>query len=173
MARATAPPFRSLAPDTRPEPRTAFEVALHRLLDDLFAAQPTWATQIGFHAHDDRWPDPTESGRASRLRMLRHHRAALAGLPADQLSPEETVDRGIVLEAIDELEFHEDVLRQDSWDPLQYVYQMGTGFFALLAREFAPWAHRGAAFLGRLQSLPSFVAGAAAALVGLPDRPVS
>src|SRR5678815_1432504 len=54
---AVQPRFVSLAPDTRPVPRTDFERALHKLLDDAFALEPVWATDIGFHAYDDRWPD--------------------------------------------------------------------------------------------------------------------
>ncbi len=169
----TGQPFVSLAADTRPEPRTPFEFALQRLLDDLFAAAPTWATQIGFHAYDDRWPQLDEAGRASRLATLRHHRARLQALDGDQLTAAERIDRGIVLEAIDALEFDEAELRESAWDPLSYVRLCGSGLFALLAREFAPWAHRGAAFAGRLHGLPRLLDAAVEALTGLPGRPVS
>ncbi len=165
--------FASLAEDTRPEPRTAFDFALHRLLDDLFAAQPTWATQIGFHAHDDRWPDLTEAGRAARLATLRHHRARLQALPESELSAAERIDRGIVLEAIDSFEFDEAELRQQAWDPLTYVHLVGSGLFGLLAREFAPWQHRGMAFAGRVAGLAELLDAAIDNLHGLPGRPVS
>ncbi|MEO6349180.1 MAG: hypothetical protein ABIP53_00855, partial [Candidatus Limnocylindrales bacterium] len=64
-------PFDRLAPDTRPEPRTMFDHALRDLLDDLFEAQPTWATHIGYHAYDHRWPDVSEAGIQAQLAMLR------------------------------------------------------------------------------------------------------
>jgi uncharacterized protein (DUF885 family) len=165
--------FASLAPDNRPEPRTAFDAVLRRFLDDLFAAQPTWATQIGYHPFDDRWPQVDEAGRAQLLAMLRHHRARFEALADDELSAAELIDRGILLEAVAALEFSEAELRESAWDPLSYVYLAGSGLFALLAREFAPWAHRGAAFAGRLHRLPGLLEAAAAALTGLPDRPVS
>ena len=165
--------FVSLAEDNRPQPLTAFDHALHRFLDDLFAAQPVWATQIGHHAHDDRWPDMTESGRASRLAVLRHHRARLQALSDEELSDEEQIDRGVVLDVIDAVEFSDAVLREEAWDPLSFVSLVGSGFFSLLAGEFAPWAHRGAAFAGRLHGLPQLLAEARLALVGLPDRRVS
>ena len=165
--------FVSLAEDHRPEPRTVYEAALHRLLDDLFEAQPVWATQIGFHAFDDRWPDVSESGRSARLAMLRHHRARLEALAQSELSADEAIDRGIVLEAIEAMEFDDAELREAAWDPLSYVYLVGSGLFALLAREFAPWRHRGTAFAGRLRRLPALLDAAASALVGLPGRPVS
>ena len=165
--------FASLAEDTRPEPRTAFDFALHKLLDDLFSAQPTWATHIGFHAHDDRWPDMTEAGRAARLAMLRHHRARLQALAESELSDAERIDRGIALEAIESFEFEEAELREPAWDPLSYVHLVGSGLFALLAREFAPWQHRGMAFAGRVAGLPALLDAAIDNLHGLPNRPVS
>jgi uncharacterized protein (DUF885 family) len=43
----------------------------------------------------------------------------------------------------------------------------------MLSREYAPWAHRGAAFLSRVERLPAYLDAALGALTGLPDRPVS
>jgi uncharacterized protein (DUF885 family) len=173
VTEAAARPFVSLAPDNRPAPRTTYDFALQRLLDDLFVAQPVMATQVGFHAHDDRWPDLSEHGRSSRLAMLRHHRARFEALDSEELSRDEQIDRGIVLGAIDEMEFSEGELRAAAWDPLTYVYICGSGLFSLLAREFAPWAHRGAAFAGRVAGLPLLLQQGREALTGLPDRPVS
>jgi hypothetical protein len=85
----------------------------------------------------------------------------------------ERIDRGITLEAIDTAEFEEAELREASWDPLNYVYNAGSGLFNILAREYGPWQHRGTAFLGRVRGLPEFLAAGAAALTGLPGRPVS
>jgi uncharacterized protein (DUF885 family) len=167
------PQFQSQAPDHRPEPRTAFDLALRDLLDDLFEAEPTWATHVGFHAFDDRWPDVTEEGRTARLTMLAGHRDRLNALADEELSPSERIDRGITLEAIAAAEFELADLREPAWDPLSYVYMAGSGLFNILAREYAPWAHRGAAFVGRVQGLPQLLADAAGALTGLPGRPVS
>ena len=159
--------------DNRPQPKTRFDHALNDLLDDLFEAQPVFASRIGYHAYDDRWPDPSESGRLGRLDLARKHRARLELLDESLLSDGEQIDRGITLEAIDEAEFSDDVLREAAWDPLSYVYTAGSGLFNLLAREFAPWEHRGTALIGRVRRLPEFLEAAASALTGLSDRPVS
>lgn len=103
--------FTALAPDNRPAPRTAFDHALRALLDDLFAVQPTLATQVGFHAFDDRWPDMTEAGRQARLDLIARHRAALQALDEGALSADERIDLGIVLEALDAMEFEDTELR--------------------------------------------------------------
>jgi uncharacterized protein (DUF885 family) len=166
-------PFVPLTGDPLPAPRTAFDHALRALLDDLFAALPTWATQMGFHGYDDRWPDVSETGRRARLDLYARHRAALEGLEVTALMPGERIDRGIVLEALDGFAFADGTLREGAWDPLGYVALLGGGLHELLARDYAPWRHRGSAFLARVQRLPDVLDAARANLVGLPGRPVS
>ncbi len=165
--------FTPLTPDNRPEPRSAFDHAFHKLLDDLFEASPIWATHIGYHALDDRWPDPSEQGRTGRLALLRHHRARIQALAEEELTPDERIDRGIVFDAIDSAEFEEAELRNAAWDPLSYVYGAGSGLFNILARDFGPWQHRGAAFLGRTRGLRDYLDAGLGALTGLSGRPVS
>jgi uncharacterized protein (DUF885 family) len=165
--------FENLTTDTRPEPKTRFARALHELLDDLFRVQPIWATQVGYHAFDDRWPDATEAGRSARRAVYAQHRDRLRAIDEAELSVDEQIDRALVIEALDGFEFEESVLREHAWDALSVVRSCGSGLFALLAREFAPWEHRGSAFVGRLRSLPEFLRASADALTGTDDRPVS
>jgi uncharacterized protein (DUF885 family) len=170
---AAVPHFEPAVVDGRPAPRSAFDHALRELLDDLFAALPTWATQVGFHAYDDRWPDLSEGGRRARLALYARHRLALTALPDSALTPDERIDRGITLDVLDGFTFDDDVLREGAWDALGYVALVGSGLHELLAREFAPWTHRGTAFAWRASRVGDVFAGAAEALVGLPGRPVS
>jgi uncharacterized protein (DUF885 family) len=134
---------------------------------------PTLATSIGFHAHDDRWPDLSEAGRLARLAMYEHHTAALTDLSDSVLRADEAIDRGIVLEALEGLRFQAEVLRDEAWDPLTYILILGSGLHELLAREFAPWRHRGSAFVWRARRVPDVLEAARTSLVGLPDRPVA
>jgi uncharacterized protein (DUF885 family) len=167
------PAFTDLTIDARPGRGSPFDRALGKLLDDLFAALPTLATSIGYHAHDDRWPDLSEVGRMARLELYARHAAALEALPDELLSADEVIDRGIALEALDGLRFDSEVLRSEAWDPLTYVLVLGSGLHELLAREFAPWRHRGTAFLWRARRVPEVLDAARANLVGLPGRPVA
>jgi uncharacterized protein (DUF885 family) len=167
------PAFTDLTSDARPAPVSPFDHALKALLDELFASLPTLATSLGYHAYDDRWPDLSEGGRQRRLAMIDRHSAAMAELPDGQLSADERIDRGIVLEALDGLRFDASRLRDEAWDPLTYVLILGSGLHELLAREFAPWRHRGAAFLWRAHRLADVLQVARSTLVGLPDRPVA
>ncbi len=162
-----------LVGDPRPAPSTPFEHAVHDFFTDFFTDYPVWATAVGYHLVDDRWTDATEAGRRARLGMIGRHRAAFQAMDEAGLSADERIDRGIVLDIVDQLTFDEDVLREDTWDPLAYVYLLGSGFFGLLARDYAPWAHRGAAFIGRADGVAAVLAAGRANLVGRPGRPVA
>ncbi|MGZ6312500.1 MAG: DUF885 domain-containing protein [Candidatus Limnocylindrales bacterium] len=167
------PPFRDQAGDGRAAPRTAYELVLRQVLDGLFAAHPVRAGDIGYHADDDRWPDVSEAARLSNLALLERLQALVDGLPEAELTPDERIDRGILAEALEGLVFEEATLREQNWDPLSYVYLVGSGLFGLLSRDYAPWAHRGSAFAWRVARLPELLAAAAANLVGTPQQPVS
>ncbi|MBA3850932.1 MAG: DUF885 domain-containing protein [Chloroflexi bacterium] len=169
----TTEPFVSLVEDTRPSPATPFQHLFHAFLDDYFGAYPVWATLTGHHLLDHQWGDFSESGRLARLAMVDEHQRSFRDMPEADLSADERIDRGIMLELLDHLRFEEGVLREPSWDPLAYVYVAGSGLFGLLARDYAPWSHRGKAFLHRVQGLAQVFEDARANLLGLPDRPVS
>lgn len=169
----TDPAHVTWQPDSLPPATTPFARALDAFLRDLFASQPILAGAAGFHAVDHRWGDPSEAGRAARLALAERHRAAIAAIPAADLAADEATDRGILLEQIDQLVFADAVLREEAWDPLATVAVLGSGLFAILAREYAPWSHRGAAFLARVAAIPAYLDAARGALTGLPDRPVS
>ena len=169
----TTEPFVSLVEDSRPAPVTAFQRAFHAFLDDYFAAYPVWATLTGHHLLDHRWGDFSEDGRLARLVIVDVHERTFREMSEAELSADERIDRGIMLELLDHLRFEEGVLRESNWDPLAYVYVAGSGLFGLLAREYAPWSHRGNAFLQRVHGLARVFDDARANLVGLPDRPVS
>ena len=146
---------------------------MHDALDVLFAAYPVFATEAGYHALDDRWPDLAEEARQRLVRRLGELVDAARALPEADLSADERIDRGILVEALEGVIFDEDVLRESAWDPLGVVQVAGSGLFELVARDATPWPQRGLAFTWRVARLGDFLAGARSALRGLPDRPVS
>jgi uncharacterized protein (DUF885 family) len=162
-----------LRPDGLPEPTTEFDVAVTELIVDLFESNPVWGTVAGYHVVDGRWPDLSEAGRQARLAMAARHTKRLRVLPADRLSREQEIDRRILLEELDKVLFADAVLRSEAWDALEGVALMGSGFFGLLSREFAPWSQRGADLLARIEALPTLSRQLLDALTGLEDRPVA
>lgn len=172
-AASVLPTFQDRTADARPAPATAYDRVLRGVLDDLFVAYPTFATSVGHHAYDDRWPDLGPAGRVRRRAAIRRGRDVAAGLDEATLDPGERVDRGILLDALEGFLFGEEVIDEEAWDPQATVDLLGSGLFGLLAREFADWEQRGTAFAWRVAGLPAVLEASLANLTGLPGRPVS
>ena len=142
-------------------------------LDEFVALNPTAATAIGDHRHDDRWPDVTEAGRQARLAFIDRWLAEFGGLPSGELSVDDAIDRDLVVLELEAERFTETELRDETWNPLQWVYLLGDGIFTLIARDFAPLGERLTSVASRLEGIPALLEGAAVALTGPGDgRPV-
>ena len=115
---------------------------VEEFLDEFFHLYPVAATATGMHAVDGEWPDLSEAGRAARLNFADRWSRELRGLADADLTPDERLDRDLLLSELAELLFDETELREDAWDALGYVYLLGGGLFPLLARDFAPLATR-------------------------------
>jgi uncharacterized protein (DUF885 family) len=152
---------------------SALDDLVTRFLDELFALQPDLATRIGDHRFDDRWPDFTEAGQQARLAFIAGWEGELARLDGETLSPDDRIDRDLVLGELAEFRFHEEELREETWDPLVWVYVIGGALHPLLAREFAPLHVRLASMAGRLEGVPAVIASAREAMGTHPDRPVA
>ncbi len=152
---------------------TAFADLVAALIDELFVLQPDLATAVGDHRHDERWPDFTETGRQARLAFIDRWGAELDALDAASLSPGERIDRDMLLGELAEFRFNQEELREETWNPMAWVYVLGGGIHPLLAREFAPLHVRLASVAGRLEGVPRVIATAREVMGTHPDRPVA
>jgi uncharacterized protein (DUF885 family) len=151
---------------------TEFTARVDAFLAEWFALDPVYATHVGMHEHDSRWPDLSVAGRAERAAFVERWRAAFLAIEADELSLDDRVDRDLLVGVLDAARFEEDELREDAWSGMAWVYLIGQGFFGLVAREFAPLASRLASVAGRAEALPALLEAARERLVGIPGRPV-
>ncbi len=147
-----------------------FPSRLEAFLAEYFRLNPTFATAIGEHRHDDRWPDLTAAGRAERSALTERWLAEFAAMGG--LSPDESIDRDLLVGELEAARFAEKELREDAWNPLDWVYIVGDGLFTLQAREFAPLADRLVSTAGRLEGIPTVLDAARETLVGHGGRPV-
>jgi uncharacterized protein (DUF885 family) len=142
-------------------------------LGDFFRLYPVAATAAGNHAHDGEWPNLTDAGQADRLAFIDDWTAELQAMPAASLTPDDRIDRDLLISELAALRFDETELREAQWDPLGYVYLLGGGIFPLLAREFAPLPVRLASVASRLERLPAVLTAARSQLGRINERPVS
>ncbi len=154
-----------------PTPGTsAFADLFTPFLAELFELDPVFASEIGDHARDGAWPDVSETGRLAVLAFADRWEARFRAL--DGLSVDDAVDRDVVIGRLEAMRFDAETLRDDATDPMTWIYLLGSGLFALLARDFAPLAERLASVAGRLEGIPGVLDAAGAALVGVAGRPV-
>ena len=150
-----------------------FSARIDAFLAEYFSLLPLMATSAGMHDHDGRWHDLTDAGRETRLSFYDRWTAELASTDDAALTTDEQIDRDLLLAELDAHRFAETVLREERWNPLDWVYLLGDGIFPLIARDFAPLAERLASVAGRLEGMPAVVAAARDALVGHDGRPVA
>jgi uncharacterized protein (DUF885 family) len=142
-------------------------------LDAFLEMEPIAATAIGDHRYDGRWPDVSAAGHEARQAFIDRWEAAFGALDPSTLTLDEAIDRDLVLGELAAMRFGETELREETWDPLAWVYLLGEGIFPLLAREFAPLADRLASVASRLESMREVTDAARETLVGAgPGRPV-
>jgi len=151
---------------------TEFASRVDAFFAEYFAREPTDATGAGNHAYDGLWPAVGDAARPDRRAFIEGWRSTFASFAVDALDVDERVDRDLLLGVLESYRFTEVELGEDGWSPMAWVYLIGQGFFALIAREFAPLAERLASIASRAERLPAVLDGAAESLVGHRGRPV-
>jgi uncharacterized protein (DUF885 family) len=150
-----------------------FSETFSSFLEAFVEKEPIAATAIGDHRYDGRWPDVSVAGHGARLAFIDEWHATFSALDPSTLTPDDAIDRDLVLGELEGMRFGETELREETWDPLVWVYLLGEGIFPLLAREFAPLADRLASVASRLESIRDVTDAAKETLVGAgPGRPV-
>jgi uncharacterized protein (DUF885 family) len=150
-----------------------FATRLDALLSEYFSLLPVAATSAGMHDHDGRWPDLTDGGREVRLAFYDRWTDELRAFDDATLTPDEGADRDLLLSVLDAHRFAEVDLREDRWNPLDWVYLLGDGIFSLISRDFAPLADRLESVAGRLEGMPAVLSAARDSIVGHDGRPVA
>jgi len=125
---------------------------------------------MGEHSHDSRWPDYSAGGRAEQLAFIDRWLATFRTIGS--LASDDAIDRDLLIGELEAARFNETVLREEAWNPLEWVYILGYGLFTLTAREFAPLADRLASVAGRLEGVPPLLDSARETIGRLADRPV-
>ena len=104
-----------------------FSARVDAFLAELFRLNPTFATAMGEHVHDARWPDLTSAGRAEQLAFIVTWLAEFRAM-AD-LSVDDAIDRDLLIGELEAARFGETELCEDAWNPLEWVYLVGNGLF--------------------------------------------
>lgn len=137
-----------------------------RIVDALLEADPELASYAGDHRFNDRLPDFSPDAVLAQTAMLRDAAQALSEVDSTLLDPEQAVDHATLLALVERRLFELTDVREHEWNPLQH--NPGPLLYALLARPFAPAAHRLESLAARLATIPDTLAVARTVLRDCP-----
>ncbi len=152
--------------------KSASTFQFHSLRDDFldwyFADNPITATWIGIHDYDDKLSDVSAKARERERAYLEQMLFDLNAIDSDHLNDNDRVDHQILIDMIASSFFNIDELKSFSWDPLQYVWELGYSYESLLIYDFAPVAERAGNLSRRFLSTSEYLAQARENLVAFP-----
>jgi uncharacterized protein (DUF885 family) len=122
--------------------------------------QPTFATQAGIHAYDDRLPDLSAEGFAQRVAAAHRMLAELDTFAAsrEMLNDEDAADVQIMRSALERVLLDDE--REQRWKqrPSQYTSAAAGAIYGLFSRDFAPLDVRARAAISRERAIPALLA---------------
>ncbi|WP_437325980.1 DUF885 domain-containing protein [Sorangium sp. So ce381] len=140
---AAAPPQAAASAEpARPAeaPREPFTALRDRILREWVADEPAFARSRGLHEQDGKVTDYAAEAIERRLARLERDRAALAAVDAAALSPDDALDRALLLQQIDLKLFNGRDLEE--WRRRPQFYGDLFGVNQYLDRAYAPLPER-------------------------------
>ena len=163
VAAAPSPPVQSPR-----VPATRFAGFVDRYLDDFARRHPSIAAGNGLHAHDDRLEDFSPAAVRAEIRALHADRATLSAFDTTALTPDERVDRTILLGIVDGWLLEQETLANWRRNPMIHAAAFSDGVHNLLTMANAPAPVRMRRLSAKLAEAPRFFATARAVLVAPP-----
>jgi uncharacterized protein (DUF885 family) len=145
-----------------------FDTVAEAFLDRYFDFYPTAAMRAGLHDYDGRLGDRSAAAIEAYLADIDAFEKRLLAVAQEGLSPDQQVDRVVILRQIDRDQFWLEELATWRSNPRYYAGQMDLTFLLLL--DYAPLEKRMVSIVERLEQFPSLVA-AARANIDTPPRP--
>lgn len=151
----------------RAEPRS-FSAFVDRYLDDFARRHPSIAAGNGLHQHDDLLDDFSAEGIAAEIAALKRDTGTLAAFDTAALTPDERVDRRILMGVIDGWLLEQETLRNWKRNPMLYASALSDGVHNLMAMESDPAPVRMRRIIRKLSQVPSLIAAGRANLEDPP-----
>ncbi len=145
----------------RRPPPVRFAAFVDSYLDQFARMHPSIAAGNGIHTHDDLLEDFSPAAVRDEIVLLKQERGVLArGLDTTALSPDERVDRHILLGVIDGWLLEQETLANWRHNPMQYAAALTDGVHDLMTRESAPAPVRMRFIIAKLRATPRLLAAA-------------
>ena len=149
------------------KPRS-FQQLVDAYFDDYFKANPSQATNVGFHQHDRELEDFSLAAHARNRRKLLEYLAAFEAINPRSLSANDRDDREIMIATIHSSLLEEDRIQQWRKNPDNYSSAVTSSIFSLIKRDFAPAEERLRSVIEREKQIPRALMQARAVLRNPP-----
>lgn len=145
-----------------------FDTLSSEFLRGYFQVHNVEGTRIGMHDFDSLLDDMSLTAIQLEVNRLHLFREKLTDLEPKELSKQKNIDYRILLDAIDEMLFDYQELREYEWNPLVYTEIIGNSIADLLYQNFGPLDVRLENAALRAQQVPRLLETAKANLKDAP-----
>ena len=135
------------------KPRT-FHSLVDAYFEYYFTANPSQATSVGFHQHDNRLEDFSVAAHQRHRRKLLGYLAEFQAIAPQTLSQSERDDREIMIASIHSILLEEDRVQMWRRNPDLYSSAVTGSIFTLIKRDFAPLEARLRSVIARELEIP-------------------
>jgi uncharacterized protein (DUF885 family) len=145
---------------SRPAQSAAFAKFVDHYLDDWARRHPSIAAGNGIHDHDDRLDDFSAMGIEAEIKALKADRKTLEAFEPAALTPDERVDRSILLGVIDGWLLEQETNQNWQRNPMLYASALADGVHNLMTMASDPAPVRMRRIISKLSQVPALLAAA-------------
>ncbi|RFS20621.1 DUF885 domain-containing protein [Chitinophaga silvatica] len=132
----------------------AFAGYEQHFIDDLWKANPDWATSVGYHKYDSVLIIPNNAAREAALQFAGRHLDSLKSYNPDALTDANKIDFQLINNFLESVKWSIDTEKNYIWNPSNYNV---SGTFAFILNEnYQPLEQRLRSFAARLNNVPAY-----------------
>lgn len=128
---------------------TSFSRYSEQFIEDLWFHFPEWATQMGYHLHNDTLMIPDSSYRVKLLQFVDRHLDSLQQYQAGKLSTSLRIDQQLIQNHLEQLQWRITEKKDYAWDAVSYNLPLLIAY--MLHENYAPLPERLAQIKNRLK----------------------
>ncbi len=131
-----------------------FDALVEEVFYSFMDFRPDYATALGLHEYDKKMPSATKEAQETHIQFLKEYIEKFSDIPEENLTPEEKIDRKLIMSILKQYLFLGDDVRWWEKDP---DFTDMVGIFPLFFREFAPFEERLESITARLSQCPQLI----------------
>ena len=144
-----------------------FQLLARQFFSWGFKESPMQATAVGVHTYDGQLDDMSGAAVARRDAALKAYLAKFQDIDASALTPDDALDRTLIINAIHDQLLSTDTLADWKHNPDMYTGIASGSIFLLISRDFAPLSTRMKDAISRERAIPAMLRQAKANIVSV------